>query len=131
MEELKDIRNGRKGRVFNRKRSNWAYFQLRQFISYKAENLGKHLVLVDPRYTSQRCSKCGLVDKANRNKSAFHCLSCDFVCHSDLNASDNISQIGAILFEQALVNEPIVTVSEEDSSLQNNPLTLVTSHLTC
>jgi IS605 OrfB family transposase len=129
MEELKNIRNGRKGRVFNRKRSNWAYFQLRSFISYKAENLGKHLVLVDPHYTSQRCSKCGFIDKANRNKSSFHCLSCDFVCHSDLNASYNISQIGAILFEQALVNEPIVAVSDEDSSLQNNPLTLVTSQL--
>ena len=119
MEELKNIRNGRKGKVFNRRRSNWAYFQLRSFISYKAENLGKHLVLVDPRYTSQRCSKCGFIDKANRNKSSFHCLSCDFVCHSDLNASYNISQIGAILFEQVDVNQPIVTTNKEVSSLQN------------
>lgn len=129
MEELKGIRNGRKGRVFNRKRSNWAYFQLRSFIQYKAENLGKKLVLVDPRYTSQRCSKCGFIDKANRNKSAFHCLSCDFVCHSDLNASYNISQIGAILFEQALVNEPIVAINDEVSSLQNKPQILATSQL--
>lgn len=120
MEDLKGIRNGRKGKVFNRKRSNWAYFQLRQFISYKAENLGKRLILIDPRYTSQRCSKCGFIDKVNRVGCSFHCLSCDFVCHSDYNASLNISQIGAILFEQVDVNQPIVAVSEEDSSLQNN-----------
>ncbi len=131
MEELKGIRNGRKGRVFNRKRSNWAYFQLRSFISYKAQNLGKRVVLVDPRYTSQRCSKCGFIDKANRNKSSFHCLSCDFVCHSDLNASFNISQIGLLLFEQALVNEPIVAMNEENCSLQKCSPTLATSHLTC
>ena len=119
MEDLKGIRNGRKGKVFNRKRSNWAYFQLRQFISYKTKNLGKKLILVDPRYTSQRCSKCGFIDKSNRNKSSFHCLSCDFVCHSDYNALLNISQIGLLLFEQALVNEPIVATSDEVSSLQN------------
>ena len=131
MEDLKGIRNGRKGKVFNRKRSNWAYFQLRQFISYKTENLGKKLILVDPRYTSQRCSKCGFIDKSNRNKSSFHCLSCDFVCHSDLNASYNISQIGLLLFEQVDVNQPIVATSDEVSSLQNKPLMSVTSHLTC
>lgn len=119
MEELKGIRNGRKGKVFNRKRSNWAYFQLRQFISYKTENLGKKLILVDPRYTSQRCSKCGFIDKANRIGCSFHCLSCDFVCHSDYNASLNISQIGLLLFEQVDVNQPIVTINDEVSSLQN------------
>jgi IS605 OrfB family transposase len=129
LEDLKGIRKGNKGKVFNRKRSNWAYFQLRSFISYKAESLGKRTILIDPRYTSQRCSKCGFIDKANRNGSDFHCLSCDFVCHSDLNASYNISQIGSILFEQVDVNQPIVTVNEEISSLQNKSPTSVTSPL--
>ena len=115
LEELKGIRNKRKGRVFNRMRSNWAYFQFRQFITYKAEDIGKSVVLVDPRYTSQRCSKCGFIDKSNRHKGIFHCKSCGFHCSADLNASINISQIGKILFEQALVNEPIVTINEGNS----------------
>ena len=115
LEGLKGIRNGRKGRIFNRMRSNWAYFQFRQFLTYKAEDIGKSVVLVDPRYTSQRCSKCGFIDKSNRNKGIFHCVSCSFHSSSDLNASINISQIGKILFEQAVVNQPIVTINEGNS----------------
>ena len=78
LEGLKGIRNGRKGKAFNRLRSNWAYYQFRQFLAYKAESLGKSVVLVDPRYTSQRCSKCGFVAKANRNKE----FSLSVVCFS-------------------------------------------------
>ena len=114
LEGLKEIRKGRKGRIFNRMRSNWAYFQFRQFLTYKAENIGKNVVLVDPRYTSQRCSNCGFTSKANRNKGIFHCKSCGLHISSDYNASINISQIGKILFEQALVNEPIVMVNESN-----------------
>lgn len=108
LEDLKGIRKGRRGRIFNRMRSNWAYFQFKQFLSYKAEDVGKRVVLVDPRYTSQRCSKCGFISKSNRNKGSFHCKSCGFHSSADLNASINISQIGKILFEQAVVNQPIV-----------------------
>jgi len=120
LEGLKGIRNGRKGKVFNRMRSNWAYFQFRQFLTYKAEDIGKSVVLIDPRYTSQRCSKCGFADKSNRNKGAFHCTTCSFHNSSDLNASINISQIGKILFEQAVVNHPIVTTNEGVSSLHSD-----------
>jgi IS605 OrfB family transposase len=118
LEGLKGIRNERKGKIFNRMRSNWAYFQFRQFLTYKAENIGKRIVLVDPRYTSQRCSKCNFIDKSNRNKGSFHCVSCDFHSSADINASINISQIGKILFEQAVVNQPIATINE-DNSLHN------------
>jgi len=127
LEGLKGIRNGRKGRIFNRMRSNWAYFQFRQFLTYKAEDIGKSVILVDPRYTSQRCSRCGFIDKSNRNKGVFHCVSCSFHNSSDLNASFNISQIGKILFEQAVVNQPIVTMND-GNSLHNEFPTLVTSH---
>ena len=119
LENLKGIRKGRKGKVFNRMRSNWAYFQFRQFLTYKAENLGKCVILVDPRYTSQRCSNCGFIAKSNRDKGVFHCGSCSFHCSSDLNASFNISSIGTILLKQAVVNQPKVTVNEGDCSLQN------------
>ncbi len=111
LEGLKGIRNGNKGKVFNRIRSNWAYFQLRQFLTYKAENLGKSVVLVEPSYTSQMCSTCGFVAKFNRNKGDFSCQNCGFCCSADLNASINISHVGAILCGQAAVNQPIVTVN--------------------
>ena len=37
---------------------NWSYYDLQQKIKYKAEEKGIGVVLVDPRYTSQRCNKC-------------------------------------------------------------------------
>jgi len=112
MEDLKNIRNGRKGRKFNRMRSNWAYYQFRQFLTYKAEDRGKTVILVDPRFTSLRCSKCGFVDKANRNKGFFHCKSCGFSHSADLNASFNIFQLGKALLDRLLVNQPIVATDE-------------------
>src|SRR5919202_2069482 len=42
-----------------RRRSNsWAFFQLRQFLIYKAIKFGVKLVSVNPRYTSQTYHKC-------------------------------------------------------------------------
>ncbi len=42
-----------------RKRSNsWAFYELRQCISYKALKEGVRVVLVNPRYSSQTCHRC-------------------------------------------------------------------------
>ncbi|MBS3170547.1 transposase, partial [Candidatus Woesearchaeota archaeon] len=73
LEDLKGIRNGKKGKVFNRKRNSWAYFQFRKMLKYKAENQGKQVILVDPKFTSQECNFCGHIDKENRKGSFFHC----------------------------------------------------------
>ena len=112
LEDLKGIRKGRKGKRFNRMRSNWAYYQFRQFLSYKAEDRGKEIILVEPYYTSQQCSSCSYIAKENRNKGQFSCKNCSFSISADLNASINISRKGQNLFEQAVVNQPIVTINE-------------------
>ncbi|MDD3710332.1 MAG: transposase [Methanothrix sp.] len=67
---------------------------MEQFIRYKAEALRKHTLLVDARYTSQKCSECGHIYKGNRNGSSFRCRKCGFELHADLNASRNIAQAG-------------------------------------
>jgi len=115
LEDLKNIHKGRKGKRFNRMRSNWAHLQFRQFLNYKAEALGKRIVLVDPRFTSQRCSKCGFIAPTNRHNGFFHCGSCGFSYNADLNASLNISQLAERLVEQAVVNQPIVAPDEGHS----------------
>jgi len=56
--------------------------------------LGKHILLVDARYTSQKCSECRHTYKGNREGSAFRCRKCVFELHADLNASRNIAQAG-------------------------------------
>jgi putative transposase len=74
------------------KRGNWSFNQLEAFVIYKARRAGIPVKLVDPKYTSQRCAKCGHREKANRKSQAeFLCLKCGHTAHADLNAAVNIS----------------------------------------
>ncbi|MCK7582520.1 MAG: transposase [Chromatiales bacterium] len=43
--------------------SGWAFYQLRQFITYKAKLAGVYVVIVDPRHASRTCPVCGSVEK--------------------------------------------------------------------
>ena len=109
LEDLSKIRvQKRRGTEFNRKLNNWSFFELEQFIRYKAENLGKQVISVDARYTSQKCSICGHVYKGNRQGSSFLCRKCGFELHADLNASRNIAQSGISSLSGSLVNRPNV-----------------------
>ena len=94
IENLKIGRSKKKGKALNRSLNRWSFGQFRQFLAYKLEALGKHLIEVDARYTSQRCSKCGHTEKDNRKESRFKCMKCGFDLDADLNASRNIAHLG-------------------------------------
>jgi putative transposase len=67
------------------------------FIAYKARRAGVAVVSVDPASTSQTCSQCEHVDKANRpHQPRFCCQSCGFAEHADRNAARNIAMRGAV-----------------------------------
>lgn len=71
---------------------NWTYYDLQQKVEYKAKEKGIDVKYIKPKYTSQRCSKCGYIDKENReNRDNFICLKCGYKAHADYNASQNIS----------------------------------------
>ena len=70
--------------------SNWAFYQLEQFVEYKALAKGVKVVYIDPKYTSQRCSICGDISKTNRDKHSFRCEQCGHVANADTNAAYNI-----------------------------------------
>jgi IS605 OrfB family transposase len=81
----------------------WAFFELRNFIEYKAKLLGVSVYPIDPHNTSRTCSVCGYVDKANRkNQASFVCIECGHTDNADYNAAKNI---------RAAVNLPIVLCS--------------------
>lgn len=74
---------------------SWAFHQLGTYLAYKAKRVGVAVVYVDPAYTSQGCSACDHVAKANRpNQSTFLCRSCGFAEHADRNAALNIASRG-------------------------------------
>ena len=68
---------------------SWAEFV--GMISYKAEEAGCEVVLVDPAHTSQRCSSCGLIRKKSLAER-WHDCPCGASMHRDLNAAINILQ---------------------------------------
>lgn len=92
MENLKNIRET--ARSFNRADRNinsWAFYDLQQFIEYKANLAGIEVIYINPKYTSQRCSKCGKVEKSNRIGNLYSC-ACGNHIHADLNGSRNIAK---------------------------------------
>jgi len=93
LEDLKNIRkNSKKFRKEQRFWINgWSFFQLESFLTYKAAEKGCFIDFVDARYTSQKCSICGHIERGNRVKqSLFKCKHCGFSLNADLNASRNI-----------------------------------------
>jgi IS605 OrfB family transposase len=78
--------------------SSWSFYQLRNFIEYKAHRIGVPVILVDPRNTSCTCPACGCIDKANRkSQSQFSCTSCGFSGLADVIAAVNISRQGRVM----------------------------------
>ncbi len=89
IEDLTGIRE-RGYKKLRRLVANWVYRKLDEILSYKALGLGKIIHYIDPAYTSQTCSACGHVKKANRKGELFKCRACNFETHADYNASLNI-----------------------------------------
>lgn len=76
-----------------RKHHSWAFFQLRAFLAYKAEQAGVPLIAVNPKYTSQECPYCGSIDRANRpSRDRFECKTCGHAAPADTTAAVNIGR---------------------------------------
>ncbi len=65
------------------------------------------VVAIDPRHTSQTCSKCGFQHRSNRkSQSLFLCRECSYQLNADLNASYNIRDKHLASFGIALAGGP-------------------------
>lgn len=96
VEDLDGIRDQQRelNKTFRARLHSWSFEQFREFLTYKALSAGVGVSEVNPRYTSQRCSRCGHVDKSQRHGNDFHCVKCGYQSHADLNAAFNISKSG-------------------------------------
>ena len=76
-----------------RKSNNWAFYQLRQFLTYKCLLAGVPLLLVTPAYTSKSCYKCGHI--GNRSGKRFSCVNpdCRNKCDPDYQGAKNIARL--------------------------------------
>ena len=85
----------RKGR--NQIRS-WAFYELEQYLTYKASEAGAKVIKVQADYTSQRCPKCGRINKKNRNYKLheYKCDSCGYTSNDDRIGAMNIYALGML-----------------------------------
>lgn len=102
LEDLTGIRGNlnekRRSKTERRRTNNWAFYQLRMFVGYKASIAGVSVLFVPPAYTSQTCNRCGHVHpeqgKSYRSGKRFKCGYCGFDHDADINAALNIAALG-------------------------------------
>jgi len=100
IEDLSHIRKTAKpkNKVNKTELNRWSFYQLRQFLTYKALLNGVKLVVIPPAYTSQNCHVCNHI--GIRKGKHFRCENCGNIMDADLNASYNIAAWGCV------VNQP-------------------------
>ncbi len=101
IEDLSGFGKDKNGNVEELKKkilSEWSYYELQNYITYKAQLHGIVVKKVNPAYTSQTCSCCG--QRGIRlSQSEFICQNPDCKCHTlygkyinaDFNAARNIA----------------------------------------
>src|SRR6516165_12795493 len=86
LEDLNGIRETGKAKCVH----EWSFAELQQMIGYKAAREGVEVVYIDPRYTSQTCSRC-LHLGVRPNQSEFQCRDCGYQINADLNGAKSIA----------------------------------------
>lgn len=101
-----------------RRMHSWSFAKFHSFLAYKAQARGIGVVKVDPRHTSQTCSRCHHQARNNRrSQSLFLCRACGYCLNADYNASKNIrdkhvstlADFGTSLVGGSPVKRPIVS----------------------
>ncbi len=96
VEDLKNLKQKTKGKLrktFVNKMQRWSYRDVLDKLTSLAEETGFTLKKINPAYTSQRCSACGVICKSNRQGEIYKC-ACGLFLDADVNASLNIRYLG-------------------------------------
>ena len=89
-----DIQNMLKNHHLAKSISDVAWGMLVKATESKAAYAGSKVVLVDPKYTSQMCSRCGMIVKKDLSERIHNCSECGLTMDRDLNAAINILRLG-------------------------------------
>ncbi len=90
--QMEDLSGIPKSEKFDR---TWTFYSLQQKIEQLAKENGIIVRKVNPKNTSQMCSRCGWISPDNRkSQSVFSCVHCGYKKNADHNAAMNISKDG-------------------------------------
>lgn len=101
---LEDLTDVTFNTVNNRKREDryehcsWSFYDLEQKLTYKAHLNHSEVIKVDAYCTSQRCPKCGRINKENRkhNLHLYICDKCGYKSNDDRIGAMNIQNLGTM-----------------------------------
>ena len=82
----------------NKRILDCAWGDIFQKVAWLAAKSGKPVFVVNPRYTSQECPKCGHTEKGNRGGEKFVCRACGHAEHADTGASRKIAKKSGLSF---------------------------------
>ena len=86
-----------RGKKQNYALRSWSFYQLEQFLSYKARENKSEVLKVSAKYTSQRCPKCGTIRKENRDHHKhFYSCQCGYKSNDDRVGAMNIQLLGTM-----------------------------------
>jgi putative transposase len=106
--------------------NSWAFFQLRQFLTYKAIKYGVKLLFIAPRYTSQTCHNCHHIHpvrgESYRDGKRFCCGHCGWIGDADLNGSRNIAMLGKVAINPPCGSDYSCSLNRDDSGLLKTPV---------
>ena len=86
-----------RGKTQNYALRSWSFYQLEQFLNYKARENKSEVLKVSAKYTSQRCPKCGTIRKENRDhNNHFYSCQCGYKSNDDRVGAMNIQFLGTL-----------------------------------
>ena len=92
-----NIKNMQKNHHLAKSIADVAWNQFITVTENKAEEAGSRVILVNPRNTSQQCSRCGMIVKKTLSNRVHSCPHCGLVMDGDQNAGVQHYEIGAAI----------------------------------
>ncbi|MDD1762460.1 MAG: transposase [Methanothrix sp.] len=96
--------------------SDHAWGKLIQFTQSKAAKAGKVVELVNAAYTSQKCSRCGIIVPKTLAERVHRCPNCGLEMDRDINASLNIRTLG---LRGSAYQDPTSTLSKPSKQVRS------------
>ncbi|MFQ6071510.1 MAG: RNA-guided endonuclease InsQ/TnpB family protein [Methanosarcinales archaeon] len=129
LERLTGLRGRNGPRDLNWLISVWIRGKILDYVKYKARLKGIKVKLMNPRYTSRYCSKCGNTGKTytsshlkkeRKSGGHFHCSICGYNADRDYNASLNIGRLALSGYKE--IKKAKVVTYMDTTSLGNGSL---------
>lgn len=89
-----NIKQMTEGSILAKNIHDASWNQFYNYLTYKAEEAGRKLGVVNPAYTSQTCSRCGTIEAKRLSERKHHCTRCGYEATRDYNAPQNILALG-------------------------------------